>query len=425
MSVIIPLPFEVSSIAHGRNLRVVHLVRALSNRCRVRVVAADARIAESARHQWPDAEMVVASRDGSPYSGSPEPAMVNRAIRFFGDDEALAATVCGQVTEADAVLGFGLSSTGALLAASRCVARPRVVCDLIDDPWLTWKAQSIRQRLGLEGLKAAVSIRLVRRRVLPRFDALVAVGPKDARALSLVTGREVTVIANGVSIDDTAACAGTTEPLAVFTGAMDFPPNVAAARFFARRIWPRLRSACRERGIAASLAIVGADPTGSVRRLGRIEGVTVTGRVGDVGDWLRRARVAVAPMVSGSGIKNKVLEACAAGCPVIASPLGALGLPTGPEHGVLLASSVDEWVRQALRLLTWSDEARAVGAAGRAMVRRHFSWEMSARRLEAVLGIVAGDDDRDTTERARAGSVAPIRRQTRSCDEEAMIHAAS
>lgn len=443
MRVTVPLPFDVSNLAQGRNLRVVHLLRRLNGQCDLTCVAPGERLADGARRVLPGVRIATAHDDyiSVTVNGSYQ---VRRALAFFGYDGHLAAEMARWGATADVVLGFDVPSVAYLLAVSSQArrvrgSRPRTVCDLIDDPWLTWKSLPLVERCSRAGVKTALCARVMRSQVLGVFDALTAVAPGDAEVLSRAAGMAVTVVPNGVEVPADADGRDEREPMVVFTGTMHFPPNEAAACYLARRIWPRVLRLLSEYGRSgpaasvcersARLAIVGADPTPSVRALADEPGVTVTGRVDDVSTWLRRARVAVAPMVSGCGMKNKVLEACAAACPVVATRLGAAGLPAGAANGILVAETTDGIAREVARLLTDDATSREMGAAGRALVRERLSWERSAAVLMEVLrGQTATEGS--TTDTPKPGS-----RKQASTDsatgpapthnEEALIHADS
>lgn len=442
MRVVVPLPYDVSMLAHGRNLRIVHLLRELSSICRITCVTAGEEWAARARLVLPHVEVIAPNPDQSMAAVSrdcvADRSWQERAMEFFGRDPGLEAEFVRQCMTADAALGFDVRSV-AYLAAVASTRRPdggrtRVVCDLIDDPWLHCRSQPIRNRLSAAGLKTAFATAIVRRRVLPAFDALTAVAPRDAASLARATGHDVTVVPNGVVTPESLPLELISEPLVIFTGAMDYPPNESAARHLVDRIWPRVRRGLRDLErhakiqIAGQLAIVGANPTPEIRRLADMPGVTVTGRVDSLLGWLRRARVAVAPMVSGCGIKNKVLEACAAACPVIATPLGAAGLPVGAENGIIVARGARRFSEEILAMLIDGATAKAIGAAGQRMVRERFTWPGSADRLAEVLAPGAG---LATARRASPGvtlpevqpGAAPIAQQT-SSDKEALIHAA-
>ncbi len=399
MRVLVPIPFDLAPLTHGRNLRIVHLLRELNNVCDLTCIAAEASVAERASILL----------DGVPVEAAdPCPGdtaslhRLERAIAFFGSHPGLSREVAKRGGDVDAVLGFGLPSVSCLAAARGCTPRPRIVCDLIDDPILTWRSLLASRRYSLAGLKGRVAYRLIRRRVLGAFDQLVVVGPRDADALSRATGAPVAIVPNGVDVEDLPATHESREPLVVFTGAMDFPPNAEAACFIVNRVWPIvLRAMGTSR--PPRLAIVGARPSANVRRLAEVPGVSVTGAVESLRPWLERARAAAAPMVSGSGIKNKVLEACAAGCPVVATARGAEGLPTGPESGILVADRPADFARHVAGLLDNAAFAARIGAAGHAMVRGRFRWSEMAGRLFSIL-----EDTKDRAIERRRDGETPI-----------------
>src|SRR5690606_14562716 len=117
-------------------------------------------------------------------------------------------------------------------------------------------------------------------------------------------------------------------PLAVFTGQMDYRPNIDAVRWFAADILPLVR----RRHPAARFAIVGRAPTSEVRALETLDGVTVTGEVPDVRPWLAAADVIVAPLLLARGVQNKLLEAMAMARPVVASTAAATGIDAMPDE---------------------------------------------------------------------------------------------
>ena len=125
---------------------------------------------------------------------------------------------------------------------------------------------------------------------------------------------------------------------------MDYNANVDAVTSFAQRIWPILR----QRFPDLQLWIVGANPPPAVVQIGKLEGVTVTGTVPDVRPYYRDALAAIVPLRTGGGTRLKILEAMAAGVPVVSTPLGAEGLPVTPGKNILFADPDDSetWIRQ-------------------------------------------------------------------------------
>lgn len=166
----------------------------------------------------------------------------------------------------------------------------------------------------------------------------------------------------------------------VFTGAMDYWPNVDAVHWFATEVLPALRA----RHPRLRLHVVGRNPSATVRALAG-DAVAVTGTVPDVRPYLQHAAVAVAPLRIARGIQNKVLEAMAMGRPVVASKecLAPLLARDGVE--VLAAAGAADFVGAVDRLLSDAALAARIGDAGRCLVRASFSWPAHLRRLDERL----------------------------------------
>jgi glycosyltransferase involved in cell wall biosynthesis len=182
----------------------------------------------------------------------------------------------------------------------------------------------------------------------------------------------VTVIPNGVDVTAFSASAKETEPLTMlFSGAMSFPPNVDAVRWFAANVWPTVSM----QQPSLKWYIVGADPSPEVRKLERLPNVIVTGFVPEIRPYLARSPIVVVPMVSGSGIKNKVLEAMACERAVVSTPLGLEGIDAVPDRDVVVASSPADFASSVLTLLSCPERARELGRSARQLVESLYSWQ--------------------------------------------------
>ncbi len=171
-----------------------------------------------------------------------------------------------------------------------------------------------------------------------------------------------------------------------FVGSLNFPPNVEAALRFVTRIWPRVLAE-RPNG---RLLIVGREPVAEVRELARLPGVELHADVPDVRPYMARATTLVVPTRLGGGVKNKVLEACALGRPVVASPRALAGLSARRGSEVLCAGDEAVWVRHVSRLLEEPARARAIGARGHAWVCRAHSWPVLAGHVAQLLRAASG-----------------------------------
>ena len=188
---------------------------------------------------------------------------------------------------------------------------------------------------------------------------------------------------NGVDADyfDPDAFAHTPrERELVFTGAMDYWPNIDAVVWFAQQVFPVLRNTYPD----LRFTIVGGKPDERVLQLQQQAGIEVTGRVPDVRPYLARAWAAVAPMRVARGVQNKVLEGMAMARPVIPSAMGLEGIDATPNEDVFVAESSDEYL-DALQALEIRDAATALGARARDLVLRQYAWESTLKPLGELL----------------------------------------
>jgi len=166
----------------------------------------------------------------------------------------------------------------------------------------------------------------------------------------------------------------------VFTGRMDYRPNIDAVEWFVRDVFPLLR----RQAPRARFWIVGAAPSAEVLALAKADGVRVTGRVADTRPYLAHAAVAVAPLRQAHGIQNKVLEAMAMARPVVASPEAFEGIRAQPGRDILLASGVEQTVRLIGEVLEGRHDA--LGPAARRAVEAGHRWSETLRPLDALFG---------------------------------------
>jgi len=164
----------------------------------------------------------------------------------------------------------------------------------------------------------------------------------------------------------------------VFTGAMDYWPNVEAVKWFCDHVLEPVR----EREPDVLFCIVGMKPTEEVRQLATRPGVRVTGGVPDVRPYLHHALAACLPLQLARGIQNKALEAMAMGLPVLATEQALVGIVDYPGVLAIAANDAGDMVEAALGLLA---APRQVNTAGRACVLEHYNWDTNLKRMEAFL----------------------------------------
>lgn len=210
--------------------------------------------------------------------------------------------------------------------------------------------------------------------------AVIAVSPADAALLTVPGGPVPVVVPNGV---DTgyyrfAPRRAETPPLLVFVGTLDFRPNVDALRWFVAEVMPLLRLQ-----IATRFAIVGRSPSPAVQALAA-DDVQVIGPVPDERPWLERASVYVVPLRMGGGMRFKVVQAMAAGVPVVSTRFGAEGVEAEDGEHLLLADEPAELAAAIVRTLTNPAEAQQRAERSRSLAEQRYDWRAILPALTAI-----------------------------------------
>jgi sugar transferase (PEP-CTERM/EpsH1 system associated) len=256
----------------------------------------------------------------------------------------------------------------------------RTVVDFVDVDSAKWEAYGRTRSWPLSGLFRREGDRLLsyERAVARRADASVFVTAAEANLFCRKApecAARVWSAQNGVDASYFAPDTPRASPFApdeeaiVFTGAMDYWPNVDAVCWFAQEVLPAVQAA-RPR---ARFHIVGMQPAPTVQALARLPGVLVTGRVPDVRPYLAHARVVVAPLRVARGIQNKVLEAMAMARPVVASACAALGLSAVPGTDIEVADDAADFAARTCAAMD-AVHAAELGAAARARVTADYDW---------------------------------------------------
>ena len=238
-------------------------------------------------------------------------------------------------------------------------------------------------------LRDQLNLPLLRRyeeRYCSKFTCIVVTTPEDRRQIAAFEPEgKIAVIPNGV--DFTVYPKRVSDPgghQLVFVGAMDTLPNIDAVRFFSLEVFPEIL----RRYPDAKLALVGTKPVESVLELGERGGITVTGRVPSVVEYLHQATVCVVPLRTGYGIKNKTLEAMAAGVPVVGSDRGLEGLAVDGADlplRALRANEPTEYVYAISRLFEDRQLRKQLSDNARSLIEEKYTWERAGKLYEQVL----------------------------------------
>jgi glycosyltransferase involved in cell wall biosynthesis len=253
-------------------------------------------------------------------------------------------------------------------------------------------------RWGIVGWGQRLFARAYERFMFTPYARTTVVSERDAEMLrSLQPRLKVEVIPNGVDLSYFNPAAVRSAPIdpsspsLVFVGNYEYPPNEDAAIRLARDIFPHVRSAFPR----TKLLLVGNAPTARMRAAAG-EGVFITGRVDDVRAFLKDAWAFVCPLAYGAGIKNKILEALAMGCPVIATPLSIDGIDVREGESVLTAP-LDQIADAVIRLLGDADLRSRLSAEGRALIERAYSWQRVVSQYEQLYEALAAPKGADVT----------------------------
>jgi glycosyltransferase involved in cell wall biosynthesis len=221
--------------------------------------------------------------------------------------------------------------------------------------------------------------------VCRRANRVVAVSDTDRAALeALEPQKRVWVIPNCIDTASYALPSDQVETVPaftlLFTGKMDFRPNIDAALWFGREIWPLIKA----QEPVATWGIVGKSPHPRLDCLRADPAITIVGQVPEMPPYLRAAELYVIPLRIGGGTRFKLLDAMAAGTPVVSTTVGAEGVPVHTGRDLLLADCPADFAAAVIRLLRDRDLRERFRTSSLALVREHFDWRTIVPNLERI-----------------------------------------
>jgi sugar transferase (PEP-CTERM/EpsH1 system associated) len=266
----------------------------------------------------------------------------------------------------------------------------RKVIDFVDIDSDKWQQYAEQQSWPLSWLyrREARCLLDYEKTLAHEFDAGLFVSSTEAamfRTLSPATADKIGFCNNGVNADYFAPSPERSNPYptnavpVVFTGAMDYWPNVDAVIWFAQQVLPQLLAIHPE----VCFYIVGGNPTRAVQKLAGNRGVVVTGRVEDIRPYTQHAMAAVAPMRIARGVQNKVLEAMAMEKPVVVSGKGLEGIEAKHGREVLVAERSADYVNLLGQILAGGFDS--MGPAARRYVSHSFNWDKNLPEVVLLL----------------------------------------
>lgn len=267
----------------------------------------------------------------------------------------------------------------------------RRVMDFVDVDSEKWREYGERKPWPANALYRRESRRLLKyeRMIACSFDASLFVSQAEVnlfRALAPDLREKLHVVANGVDstffspercYDDPYPPGG---PILVFTGAMDYWPNVEAVTWFANDVLPLIRRSIPD----TRFFMVGMAPSPAVRKLARLPGIIVTGHVPDVRPYLMHAAAAIAPLRLARGVQNKVLEAMAMARPLVATPQALEGLEIEVGIDVLSAEEPHDFAEKVVSVLR-SNDVGVLGRSARERIIARYDWSTNFARISEIV----------------------------------------
>ncbi|MBL7980706.1 MAG: glycosyltransferase [Flavobacteriales bacterium] len=216
-----------------------------------------------------------------------------------------------------------------------------------------------------------------------QFDNRVIISNQDRDYIYHPLRDTMAVVPNGVDTEHFRPMAQEAEYDLLFTGNMNYAPNIDSVQYLVQRVLPIVR---RSRP-GTNLLISGVDPSPSVRDLARADPlITVTGWVRDIRASYASARIFAAPMQIGTGLQNKLLEAMAMGIPCITSALANNAVGARPNEEVLIGEDPEQYAAHILRLLEDETLRHRIATNGNRFVRSHFDWDVASETLSRLIG---------------------------------------
>jgi sugar transferase (PEP-CTERM/EpsH1 system associated) len=374
----------------GDRIRNYHVLRELAKHARVWLAAlADEPVADEQRAVLDSlCERVAFVPGGRRWVRGGMSLLTGRSISegLFREPK-LDAVLAGWRAETD--FHAALVSASSLAQYQRRGGWERVPAfvDLVDvdsQKWFDYAAAASGPKRWLYTLEGE-RVRKLEQELCGWAKGVFLVSPAEAKLLDGFTAAgTATAATNGVDLDYFRPQPDVMPQLAcAFVGAMDYPPNVDAAVWFAGEIWPRVRAAHP----TAKFRVIGRQPVPAVLRLHGTGGVNVVGQVPDVRPHVAVAAVAVCPVRIARGLQNKVLEAMAMGKPTVAAPPAVAALNVQVGRDLLSPTTADEWVSVLTELLGDPKRQAELGASGRRYVEEHHHWDRCLRPLVAKMNL--------------------------------------
>ena len=259
---------------------------------------------------------------------------------------------------------------------------PKVLdfCDMDSQKWLIYakhKPFPLSLAYWLEGIKLQRAEKLLAK----KFNSSSVATSFELETLeSFDSGRASFCFPNGVDTEYFSPTQRQYDANTIcFIGKMNYYPNEKCMLEFSDQVFPKLRQKYPQ----LKLCIVGSNPTEKILALAERDGIEVTGRVADVRPYVQQSALSVVPLTIARGTQNKILESMAMGVPVVCSGVAARGIDALPEEHVLVADSVDQYIKQISRIIDNPVERERLSVNGRMRMLSHHDWEIAMQKMDS------------------------------------------
>jgi sugar transferase (PEP-CTERM/EpsH1 system associated) len=269
-----------------------------------------------------------------------------------------------------------------------CDQKPKLIMDFMDldsDKWSQY-SQSSKPLMKWVYQRESRLLSKFEQKVHQHFDAcfFISQAEIDLFCKAVQCDNPPLAIGNGIDSDTFSPAEHPPDnksPVFIFTGVMDYKPNIDAALWFAQKIWPQVI----EKYPGARFIIAGMNPSQHIIALKRVQGIEITGFVDDIMPYYHQSDCFVAPLRIARGVQNKVLQAFSCGLPVISTSMGAEGIDCTEGKDILIADSPEAFLSKIENLFTNKLLYASIKKNALELVHTHYTWDAELETLARIL----------------------------------------
>ena len=266
--------------------------------------------------------------------------------------------------------------------------RPRLIMDFMDLDSDKWRQYSESSSLPMKWVyrREANLLAKYEQKIYHSFDTcfFISQAEVDLFCSQYACEKKPLAIGNGIETDSFTPALSPPEnndPVFIFTGVMDYKPNIDSVIWFAQNVWPGIT----EKHPNSRFIIAGMNPVPSVQALTKDKRIEVTGFVDDILPYYHQSDIFIAPLRIARGVQNKVLQAFSCGIPVIATSMGAEGIEYTDDKNILIADTPDDFLGSIERLTNNRQLYDSISENAQKLIKDHYTWNAKLAPLANIL----------------------------------------